>query len=212
MQDLAPSQTPGLLSIRLQELMKKKDLNITKLAKATGAGVATIQRILSDLNCNPTYLTLKAIADVLEVSIGELLGEASTQLKRQHKVKLIEWSDILEHIESKYFNPITEKCEITSSSVEVSQKAFALKLPISQMFPIFHEHSTLIFDPLKKAYDRCYVLVKLHSHPTVVLKQLIKDEPFNFIKSVSPLLSDSIVELKETDKILATLVQSMIKH
>lgn len=212
MQDLAPSQTPGLLSIRLQELMKKKDFNITKLAKATGAGVATIQRILSDLNCNPTYLTLKAIADALEVSIGELLGETNTQLMRQYKVKLIEWNNILKHLESKKPIHITEKCDVISSSVEVSQKAFALKLPISQMFSIFHENSTLIFDPLKKVYDRCYVLVKLHSHPTVVLKQLIKDEPFSYIKSVSPLLADSIVELKESDKILATLVQSMIKH
>ena len=83
MQDTALSNSPGLLGSRLQDLMKKKDLNITKLAKATGTGVATIQRILSDLNCNPTYFTLKSIADVLGVSIGELLGEAETKLKRQ---------------------------------------------------------------------------------------------------------------------------------
>lgn len=212
MQDLALSQSAGLLSSRLQELMKKKNFNITKLAKATGTGVATIQRILSDLNCNPTYLTLKAIGDALGVSIGELLGETNTQLKKQYKVRVLEWNDVLKHLESENPKPLTDKCEIAYSNILISEKSFALKLPISQMFPVFHEHSTLIFDPLKKPYDRAYVLVKLNDHPNIILKQLIKDEPFNYIKSVSPLLAESITELKESDKILATLVQSMINH
>ena len=212
MQDSVTSISSGLLSTRLQELMSKKNYNITKLAKATGTGVATIQRILSDINCNPTYSTLKGIADVFGISIGDLLGETETQFKLQHKVRLIPWADISTYLESDSFDEFCEGYEYVSAAVTVSNQSFALKLPASQMFPVFHEHSTLIFDPLKKPYDRSYILVKLHDHPNPVLKQLIKDEPFNYIKSISPLLSEAITELAEADKILATLVQSMIDH
>lgn len=61
----------------IQEIMKSKGLNTSKLAELTGISVSTINKIVYGVTTNPTIDNLLAIAEALECSIEELTGKQS---------------------------------------------------------------------------------------------------------------------------------------
>jgi transcriptional regulator with XRE-family HTH domain len=56
---------------RINELRKQKRLNISELAARSGVPFGTISKICSGKTKDPQLETLKAIARVLDISIGE---------------------------------------------------------------------------------------------------------------------------------------------
>lgn len=204
----------SLLAYRLKHFMKEKGYNIPKLSKKTGIALGTIQRILSDENSNPTFSTLKTIAHVLNISISSLIDEADN-ISYAMKVRVISWAQILNYIENLQAKD-PEVIDIDSyvfTNLQISERAFAVRLFHEDLSSIFRKNSTLIFDPEKKPYNRAYVLVKLHDHDIPCLKQLIIDEPNFYLKSVSEeLASEKISFLTKKEKILATLIQTVFDH
>ena len=193
------------LCSRLNRLVREKGYNIPRLSKKTGVTEGTIHRILTSQHSNPTYTTLKAISDALEISIGELLGEIDPATPNSRRIKIVPWEKILDTSET--------SDNFISSNVNVSTEAFAVKLNSSHMLPLFPENSILIFDPNKKCYDRAYVLVKLNNHPIPIFKQLIIDEPNWYIKSLSSELhNENLTQLDSADRIIATLTQSQLSY
>lgn len=63
-----------MLSNNIKKFRKKKGLSQDKLAKLADVTHTTLVKIESGVNDNPTIKTLKKIADVLEVTLDELVG------------------------------------------------------------------------------------------------------------------------------------------
>lgn len=62
---------------RIKDLLKEKGLTISALAEKVGTTQTSLSRALGE-NGNPTFETLKNIADALEVSIPELFDKTVT--------------------------------------------------------------------------------------------------------------------------------------
>ncbi len=198
------------LASKLGFLMREKGLNIPNLAKRTGIALGTIQKILTDPNSNPTYSTLKAISEALDISIGVLLNEKITLHEHTTKVSVITWADIMNFLSGSHgITPLyIGSCVI--SNLDLNHQAFAIKLTGGGIPPFFKENSILIFDPNKIPSNCSFVLVKFYDHEKPSFKQLIIDEPSYYIKSVNPeLVNENIQQLRAKDKIIATLVQSL---
>ena len=72
-------------------LMREKGFNLSKLSKKTGIALGTIQRLLTDPRPNPTYSTLKAVSQALNISIGTLLNEKDILSSCDKRVWVIAW-------------------------------------------------------------------------------------------------------------------------
>jgi transcriptional regulator with XRE-family HTH domain len=203
------------LNKRLTEVMKKRGITIIQLSKNAKVAVGTIQKIMNDPNCNPTIGSLEAICNVLDITISELIGEEQKLHNLLGKsVYILTWEDI-----SSDFKNLKNIIAAKSSSAEfiktftpLGEDAFVLKMKDDSMLPIFHEGSILIFDPDKRPYSNSFVLVKLNNYDPIVFKQLIIDEPNQYIKSVNPLLTDNLTPLETQDKIIATLVEAKTQY
>jgi len=62
-----------MLAGNVKKFRKKKSLSQDKLAKLADITLTTLVKIESGTNENPTIKTLKRIADVLNVTIDELI-------------------------------------------------------------------------------------------------------------------------------------------
>ena len=68
------SKTIPTISKNIKKLRKAKDLSQDKLSRLADVSHATIIKIESGKNQNPTLDTLEKIAKALEVSVDELIG------------------------------------------------------------------------------------------------------------------------------------------
>jgi transcriptional regulator with XRE-family HTH domain len=62
-----------MLSEKIKELRKKKNLSQQKLATKSGLAYNTITKIEQNCATHPTIQTIMKIADVFEISIDELI-------------------------------------------------------------------------------------------------------------------------------------------
>jgi len=63
-----------MLSKNIKKFRKKKGFSQDKLAKLADVTHTTLVKIESGVNDNPTIKTLKKIADVLDITLDELVG------------------------------------------------------------------------------------------------------------------------------------------
>lgn len=203
------------LNKRLTEIMKKRNMSITELSVCAKVAVGTVQKLMTDPNCNPTVNSLESICTVLDVAVSELVGDEQKIYAALGKpVPILEWNQISDSV-SQLNTIITARKnspEFISASLSLSESAFGLKMKNDSMAPIFPEGCILVFDTEKSAYSNSFVLVKLSNYEGIVFKQLIIDEPHRYIASVNPLLKDNLVKLERQDKIFATLIEAKIQY
>ena len=65
-----------MLSKRVKDYRKKKNLTQQKLAEKTGLSFNTITKIEQGIGDSPTLKTLIKLADVLDVGLDELVGRS----------------------------------------------------------------------------------------------------------------------------------------
>lgn len=200
---------------RLTSLMKAKGITILALSKQANIAIGTIQKLMTDPSCNPTISSLEAICNALGVSIIELIGQDKKMSSSLgNDVVLLAWDELplaLSDIQTIVIND-GKKRDFIKTSCQVSKNTFALKMQDNSMLPLFPENTILIFDPDKAEKDGNYILAHIHTYPNIMFKQLLIDEPFRYVKSISPQFKDNIIKLEKKDKIIATLIQSQIQH
>lgn len=180
------------LNKRLTDLMKRNAMTITKLSSKAGIAIGTIQKLMTDSNCNPTIGSLEAICKVLNVTISELIAEdQKTSVDFDDSVLLLNWEEI---------------------SSDAERWLFRLKINDDSMLPVFHKGCILTFDPKKVPYHNSFILVKLHDHDRATFKQMITDKPYQYIKEINPLLKDNLTKLEPQDKVVATLVEAKMHY
>lgn len=66
-----------MVELRINEILKEKDMSMTDLAKKVGINRVNLY---TSLNGNPTYSRLKEVADALGVSIEELFPKEDSKV------------------------------------------------------------------------------------------------------------------------------------
>lgn len=196
---------------KLELWMRLKGFNTLSLSKKSGVAQATIQKILSGQNQNPTILTLKSIADAFNLSVNELIDEKYNIESPEKRVNIISWDEVLDFINT----PLREIKNSTFciATCDVGTRAFALNIDGDGFPDLFRKDTILIFDPDRKPFHRSYVLVKFADSSEPSLKQLLVEEPKRYLKSLNPELAKmELREVEPNDLVLATLVLSLYKY
>lgn len=58
--------------LRVKEILKEKNISMGKLSRGADLPMSTVVRLCNDEHYNPTILTLRKVADYLEVTTDEL--------------------------------------------------------------------------------------------------------------------------------------------
>lgn len=58
---------------KLNEIMNEKSISAPKLAKLTGIQLTMVYRVIRGTTKNPSIMTVKKIADALEVKIDDIV-------------------------------------------------------------------------------------------------------------------------------------------
>lgn len=70
------------MGCRLRKLRNEKNLSITSVAEQVGLSIPTISGIEVDDNYNPTLSTLKKLSEFYGVTIGFIIGEDETKIRK----------------------------------------------------------------------------------------------------------------------------------
>lgn len=202
------------LNQRLSEIMKEKGMTLSRLAEKSQVAIGTVQKLMTDPNCNPTLSSLQSICNVLDVSVSVLMGQEERVNTHIVKIPLLNWENLPTWLENRDEVSIDKSNELLLKVMKdsISQSAFALKMEGNAMLPLFPEGAILIFDPEKSPRDHNYVLVKLKKDNQFVFKLLLIDKPHVYVQSTNPLFSGNILALEKGDEIIATLIQSQIAY
>jgi len=204
----------SLLSDILNRLMFEKKIRVTELAREVDLPQPTVHRIATGKCANPHKGSLEPLANYFDITVDQLKGNAPLpeHLLQEHlpteqpKVKqlpIINWDDCSKKL--KDAKPI----EHIIAHQKLSNRCFGLYMNDSSMEPQFSLGTTLIFDPEREAKDRSFVLVKLEEYENPIFRQLLIDGEDQFLKPLNPdLTAFRMRMLKESDKILATLVEA----
>lgn len=192
----------------LNELMAKHKVDGVHLSKNTGVPTTTINRLRQGAQTNPTLLTLIPLAKFFSLSISQLIGEAD--LPSRHNLRtdsgqipvfswdeLMDWPNIIEIDMINYFTENT-----------YSDKVFTLIIEDDD-FDKFGKGSIIVVDPLAKPKHHDLVIVHHTKHSKVTLKQLLKEDSKEFLRSL--IYKKSIIELTTNDRIIGVICESKKK-
>lgn len=190
----------------LCRLMAEKKLRVAELARRVNLPQPTVHRIATGLCEHPHHSSLEPIAEYFSISVEQLKGHEPIQtIDKYTKVALIDWEDLLQWPKVK----TGKDHEQMVTDAVVSSLAYAIKLKDASMDPVFPINTVLIADPKKTARDRSYVIAKLNTHAEPVFRQLLQDASDQYLKPLSPDLSQfKMLRLSKQDKIISTVVQA----
>lgn len=197
------------LKTNLQKLTREAKITPTELARLTGISKSVLHRFFNEGHINPTLDTLSRLSAFFKLSIDQLLGN-------------------VEHDYYETYLPLLSPAELTTNQIECSTKtktikinldarsqlsanAFALIINNKFKFPFFLPGSTLIFDPEKHYKDQSYILYQYQGGSTVHLKQVIKINNRDHVKSLNSDFHE-MVENLSTDKIILGVLVIVINQ
>jgi len=177
------------LNDNIKRLMAENSIDELTLAKETGVAVSTLNRLKNAADINPTIKSLEPIAQFFNISVSELIGQAS--------------SDSIYRTNNKFIPLIA----ITEAALWINEMglSFAIKIGSSTYEPLIPMNSIVLMHNTAPNGDD-FVLVKLHTDPKPVFKKLLLEGSKPFLKSI--IAGDhSIINLKSEDLILGVVYE-----
>lgn len=196
MRQSAQRKKISILSERLTRLMEEKNLNLTTLALKADIAVGTVQKMISDPQCNPTINSVEAISNALDVPISFLIGQEKSNCCSEISIPKFSWETLSNDLSKSKYS--MQGSKTTKFSLEVTENLKTLIFPIG---------SLLIFDKQKPYNNGAYVLVYFNETKQYLLKRLIIDEPNLYISSIHLELTRSEPIPIRKKQIIATLTQ-----
>lgn len=197
----------------LRGLMAEKDIDDTRLAKATGVAISSLSRIKNDPFCNPTLASLQPLAEFFGVTVSQLIGE--TSLNRSYiaepnkrrtlvvlQVPLVQWDEIETFLADK----LTEFNQWVPSNLPLSKQAFALCVQNTTWGNLFCQGSYLLADPEVNAVDGDYVVVHNQADKNYYIKRLVIEGSDKYLQSLNPDIKLT-EKIKNTESITAVIVE-----
>lgn len=206
------------LHVVLKRLMVECGLDDLRLADATGVPFATIARMRSNPEANPTASSLRPIAKYFGISISQLLGDERLSPERltcaliekdiaPNRVPLIHWHKITNWIFD-YKSGFNDILGWVSVDLPVSINSYAVRIEHSGFGHRFPQQAILIVDPkIMSPQSGDIVFIKLSHDPIVLLKEIIMDGQI-YLKSVNPELKDIMALSEEPYQLCGTVVES----
>ena len=191
----------------LQNLINIEGLTVAELARKINLPQPTIQRIVSGAYKQPRTSTLEPIATYFNLTVNQLRGlmPISSSLNKKNITSLplltIEQA-------TNWSLPYEKFSQFVVCDNELGKKSFAMIMPDKSMEPGIIKGATLLVDPTRVPNHGNFVVVKLASHPNVIVRQLITNTCDTFIKPLSSDLHNlDIIQLKEQDTIRGVIVE-----
>lgn len=206
-----------ILSINIINLLKKKGINETTLAKKLNIPYNTIHRIITCTTSDPRLSTLRQIADYFDVSIDDLITDevCSNNLKQnmpQEKIPLLTW-DMLSDIDfhKKIISLHNSKWVTAPPMIDIKQEnlIFALESTKSMQarFPL---GTTFIINHDEKPIDGDIILVKFNTSRSSSLRELVTDPPRWQLLPITP-GSESIYFDENEHLIIGVVILTLIQ-
>ena len=189
-------------------LIQRNHVTLTALHKNTGIPLATLKRIQSDPQANPTIATLIPLANFFNININQLLGlellpamQKGYRLNIQHwtKVPLINWQQAITWPDHQ-----PKEDHFVLTDVDINEHGFALRVEEADWVD-FMPGAILIIDPQIKPEHKDYVIVYKVGMASPTMKQLVFDEDRQYVKSLNLTVQPNLVEKQHI--FLGVLVQ-----
>lgn len=184
-------------------------MNSRELAQAVDLPQPTVHRLVTGKSTRPYLSSLEPIAEYFSIEVEQLLGEKplSSDISSSQtiaNIPLIAWED-LENREKQ------KDTSLIPFIGTISAAGFATTMKDTSMEPLIPRNAILIFDPDLQPNDRSYVLVQLGETKCFVLRELLIDADYHYLKPLNPDLSVFKMRLLDKgDKIVACLVE--VRH
>lgn len=202
------------LSINLKALMAELHITESELARRTGIGQPVVHRIASGETDNPKVGTLSPIANFFALSISQLIGDEPLPQNRLPgtynpgtqgwtQIPLLEWEQALEWPNLAGVNKPTRSI---SADLNLSSKAFALKVKDTTMEPRFPEGTIILIDPEMQPTNRDFAVVYVDGHKIPTFKQILIDGNSTYLKPLNPDFKS--IHLDKNYKFLGVVVQA----
>lgn len=195
------------LSDNLNILMAKARLSSSELARHIGIPATTIKRIRNNEQSNPTITTLMPIAKYFSVSLNELIGDKSLEVRNEphsmtqiRKIPLLSWSECI-HSQLLDYNKCSQHI---FTERQVSNKAFALKTGDHEL-EFFRQNSILIIEPDVNLETNNFVIVANIEYNIASIRKYLIEIDQIYLKPLTKGLATAI--LTDNYKILGVIVQ-----
>jgi len=166
----------------LKTLMENEKMSESELARRTNIGQSVINRLASGAAKNPTLFTLNTLAKYFHISTSQLIGEDVLFKKTVWKsVPLLSMEYIPDWLEKE--NDRSNAVAVMVD-IDIGNKAYAIKMKGSAMYPRFPENTILIIDPSVEPEDRDFGVVYLEKQAT--FKQILIDGSDIYLKPLNP--------------------------
>lgn len=177
----------------LSYLMEECAIEDIALSRKTGVPPATIARLRTYENTNPTIATLKPLANFFKITIGQLIGNEPLSPNRIEGysmdinivasiVPVLKWDQI-----SYWLNNDKPELKIKQwipTEKNFSKKSFAIKL--KNDYGLFlKKDSIVILDPEKQYKNGDFVLI-VDKKMIFQIMQIMQNDESTYLKSINP--------------------------
>lgn len=198
----------------LRALMQEQDVTESELSRRTGIGQPVIHRVLNGETDNPKVATLSPIANYFAISISQLIGDETLPKNRISgtfnlssygwtTLPLLNWEKVV--VGGDKLIDIND-VEKISTEINVSDKAYALRVKDTTMLPLFPEGTILIIDPEVKADNKDFVIVRMSGQKQAIFRQFLFDGDDIYLKPVNADFKMHLLDKKS--KLLGVMVQA----
>lgn len=190
---------PNKLAKNLKSLMQRMHLNESELARLACINQPVVNRLLHGVTTNPNVDTLRPIARILNVTIGQLLGDEALFLPDNSdmsdqpilasnliEVPIINWEAAAQWQSIPPKQKKEQFKKFIRLDASLSDDAYALLIEDSTMEPTFMKGTCVVIEPDLEPVDRDYVVVRVKDQKKAVFRQILFSGSEAFLKSLNP--------------------------
>lgn len=200
----------------LTRLMAARRLSTHRLSSMCGVPHTTIHRIATGATTGPRSTNVKAIADALGVTVGQLSGlepiedgpnvgpgpAISARVPLISWVQAGAWAEVVDN-----FQPGDGESMVLTTK-KVSRRAFALRVEGDSMEPEFMNGSTIIVDPEVGFAPGRFVVAKVNGQAT--FKKLVSDGAVAYLRPLNQIYKT--IEVTPDVEIVGVVVQQITNY
>ncbi len=198
----------GSLSDNLHKLMSSARISSSKLSLAVGIEAASIRKLRTGENSNPTQKTLIALAHYFGITISQLIGETplsgaddNGSINLVKKINIFDWTNVpgMNNTQEVIYDSI-----IVDAKYSLDCKTFGLIMDSDDNM-LFKKNGVLLVNPKLQPNNGNYVLIYKPEQKRPSLKKLIIDDDILYGKSIVTGISNT-VQIDVADKILGVVI------
>jgi len=206
---------PDSLSKNLDQIMRSHSLSAMKLSSLIPVSSASIKKIRTGENKNPTIDVLGAIAGYFGLTLSQMVNEYDPagaanvhNMPTNHVDKSKSVAPVLSWEEAVKW-PVTKGISHVHNVITenvLSKDAFALPIETTE-YEMFEKGSIILVDPKIEYSNHDYVLVHKNDQTKPNIRRILKEDDSWFLQSLIPGITNTI-KLTDEYRVLGVVVAS----